>query len=212
MHPRPPTVFKEQQSNMKTLRMVAAGMLFAALFSLPGLVQAQTASAAEKVAVIDTSAFGDPQNGIKRLNTALDALDKEFEPLGQELQKLRTNLENLTREIQGFQDLISQNKPVPVSREDIQKKVDQRAQLERDLKFRQEDAQARFQSRSAAVTGPVYQEIGKALNDFATAKGYSIILDGAKLVESGGILVWLPKADITKDFVTYFNALPAPRQ
>jgi hypothetical protein len=58
--------------------------------------------------------------------------------------------------------------------------------------------------------GPILQEIHKALNDYAKAKGYALILDSAKLGNAGVILAFdEAKVDYTKDFIAYFNARPA---
>jgi Skp family chaperone for outer membrane proteins len=60
------------------------------------------------------------------------------------------------------------------------------------------------------VLGPILQEIGKAMQDFANQKGYDLILDLSKLDGAAMILAYNPaKADVTKDFITFFNARPA---
>jgi hypothetical protein len=116
----------------------------------------------------------------------------------------------LKTELEGYQKLRNENKPIPVAEAELQKKLDQLQQIGRDVKFKQDDAKARYQSRYVVLVGPVETDILKALNEFATQKGYAVILDGAKL-EQGGILLGLnQKADVTKDFITYYNARPAP--
>ena len=58
--------------------------------------------------------------------------------------------------------------------------------------------------------GPIRAEIGKALQDFANQKGYALILDAAKLDGAGLILAFdAAKVDVTKEFITFFNARPA---
>ena len=48
------------------------------------------------------------------------------------------------------------------------------------------------------------------MQDYANQKGYDLILDAAKLDSAGLILAFNPaKVDVTKDFITYFNARPA---
>jgi len=45
---------------------------------------------------------------------------------------------------------------------------------------------------------------------FAKQKGFGLILDGAKLEGAGLILaVDLTKVDVTKEFITFYNARPA---
>jgi len=60
------------------------------------------------------------------------------------------------------------------------------------------------------VMGPILQDIGRAMDDFAKQKGFALILDAAKLEGAGLILaVDLAKVDVTKEFITFFNARPA---
>ena len=80
--------------------------------------------------------------------------------------------------------------------------------MEREIKFKQDDAKARFERRQQAVLGPVMQNIGKALTDFAKQKGYLFIFDISK--DDNGLLVAIgdDKADVTKEFIAFYNARP----
>ena len=49
----------------------------------------------------------------------------------------------------------------------------------------------------------------KAMQDFTKQKGYSLILDGAKLEEAGILIGFDDKYDITKEFITFYNSRPA---
>lgn len=194
---------------MKIFRLIAVALFSTALFSVSAAAQTTPAAPAEKVGVVFWSAFSDEANGIKKYTAAIKALDLEFEPLRQDLTKLGNSYAALQKELQGFQDLAAQNKPIPISNDDIRKKADQLAQMERDIKFKQEDAKAKYEARQNAVLGPVTNDILKALNDYTVAKGYWMILEGGKLDEQGLILGLSQKADVTKDFITYFNSRPA---
>ncbi len=81
--------------------------------------------------------------------------------------------------------------------------------LGRDFKFKQEDAKDQYQSRYQVVVGPIYADIMKAMQEFTKQKGYSVILDGAKLEEAGILIGFDNKFDITKEFITFYNARPA---
>ncbi|HNQ15105.1 MAG TPA: OmpH family outer membrane protein, partial [Pyrinomonadaceae bacterium] len=82
-------------------------------------------------------------------------------------------------------------------------------QLERDIKKQQEDAKATYQSRFNVVVGPIQDDIIKALSDYATAKGYAVILDGARLQEAQILLGFNQKANVTEDFILFYNSRPA---
>ena len=82
--------------------------------------------------------------------------------------------------------------------------------LELAIKREQEDAKNKAARREPQVMGPIRQEIGNALQDFAKQKGYALILDAAKLDGAGLILAFdAAKVDVTKEFITFFNARPA---
>ena len=59
------------------------------------------------------------------------------------------------------------------------------------------------------MVGPVFNDIIKAMNDYAKQKGYSVIFDGAKLEESGVLIGFDDKYDVTKDFIVFYNQRPA---
>ena len=121
---------------------------------------------------------------------------------------MNTKLQALAKEIQTLRDQAAGGK-VPIDEKAAQAKVDEAEKLQRDIKFKSEDAKARYEKRQQAVIGPVMQDIGKALQEFAKQKGYMFIFDIAK--DDQGFLVAIgdEKADVTKDFVIFYNARPA---
>jgi Skp family chaperone for outer membrane proteins len=66
-----------------------------------------------------------------------------------------------------------------------------------------EDAQSAYQKRLQDMLGPVYDDIGKALDAFAKAHGITLILDVTKIQ---GIVSADGSLDITKAFITEFNS------
>ena len=75
--------------------------------------------------------------------------------------------------------------------------------MKRDFQRKGEDAQAAYQKRLQEVIGPVYEEIGKALDVYAKAHGITLILDVTKVQ---GIVSASDSLDITKAFITEFNS------
>lgn len=192
---------------MKRFSMFAAGFFFAAIFAVAA--SAQTAAATgPRIAVIDTGAFG-AKDGITRYVNALNALENEFKPLQTELQTMVTRYQTLGKEIETLQKQ-AQAGTVPVDQSAAQKKVDEAKALELQMKRKEEDANRQLERRRGEVLGPISQDIQKAIQDFASQKGYDMILDGARLDEAGLVLAFNPaKADATKEFITFYNARPA---
>jgi Skp family chaperone for outer membrane proteins len=88
--------------------------------------------------------------------------------------------------------------------------VDEAQGLEVSIKRKQEDGKIKFERRQQQVLGPILQDILKAMDDFSKQKGYALILDAAKLEGAGLILaVDIAKVDVTKEFITFYNARPA---
>ncbi|MEP6705604.1 MAG: OmpH family outer membrane protein [Acidobacteriota bacterium] len=190
---------------MKRFSFIAASFIFAAITAVTAFGQAAQPAAPFRMAVIDTGAF----ESITRYAAAMNALDAEFKPLGTEIQGMVTRYNTLGVEIKKLQDQAAAG-TVPIDQKTAQTKVEEYQNLELTIKRKQEDAKARAARREPQVMGPIRAEIGKALQDFATQKGYALILDAAKLDGAGLILAFdAARVDVTKDFITFFNARPA---
>lgn len=188
------------------MKFLTIGALCAiCLLSFVSNTQAQAADTG-KVAVINTELFAS-EKGITKYISALDKLDAEFAPRRNELEAMAAKLATLKREIEVLRNQIASG-TVPVNDKAAQAKADEADELSRDAKFKQEDAQASYNRRLQAMLGPIQADIGKALTEFAKTKGYALIFDMAK--DREGILVAIgnPKADVTTEFIAYYNARP----
>ncbi len=190
---------------MKTFRLIAASTIFAAIFAVSAFAQ----TTASKVGLINTLAFDDGKAGITKYVAAMNSLEKEFQPVGVELNTMATKIQALQKEIAGYQDIISKGGKIPIADADLQKKLEEYDKLGREYKFKQEDAKVRYENRERIVMGPVRQDIGNALQEFTKKNGYVMILDVSKLDNAGLILGLDETADATKQFITFFNARPA---
>ncbi len=187
---------------MKKINLIAVSLIFAAMLAVSA-----SAQTGDKIGLVDWGQFADPTKGIKKYSTALKTLDDEFKPINLELQGMGTKYQTLAKEVQNMQEVYQKNPTgSPFSVAAIQAKADELGQMERDIKKKQEDGKAKYQSRSATLLGPISNDIMKAMSDFASQKGYAMILDGAKLAESGILLAFIPKTNITDEFITFFNA------
>jgi Skp family chaperone for outer membrane proteins len=193
---------------MKTFRLVAASFVFAALFAVSAFAQA--AAPTGKVGLINTFAFGDEKNGITKFRTAVTTVDAEFKKDNDDLRALGTRYQTLQTEIQKLQDAVKANPgKLPIPEAEVQKKVDDFGKLEREIKFKQEDAKTRYDRRYQTVVGPIYGDIMKAMQDFAKQKGYAVILDGAKLEEAGILMAFDDRYNVTSEFIQFYNTRPA---
>jgi outer membrane protein len=194
---------------MKIFRAIAA-VAFVAAISASVLAQTRPAgtpatSAAptqttanvpdSKIALVDTDAFLDEKQGITKLVTAAKAVEAEFQPRRTELQSLQQQIDKATADLQKVQAV--QDPKLSAQQQD---KIDT---MKKDMQRKGEDAQAAYQKRLQDKLGPVYEDIGKALDAYAKAHGITMVLDVTKIQ---GIVSADGSLDITKAFIVEFNS------
>ena len=194
---------------MKIIRAIAAVAFFAAISAAsvaaqpkptttpaPATTGSLTGNVPEtKLALVDTDQFLDEKAGIVRLVTAAKKVENEFLPRRTELQGLQTQIDKLKADLQRTSAV--QDPKVSAQQQDA---VDQKT---REMQRKTEDAQTAYQKRLQDMLGPIYDEIGKALDAYAKAHGITLILDVTKIQ---GIVSASESLDITKAFITEFNA------
>lgn len=191
---------------MKYFRFIAFSFIFSAVLCISVFAQA---SQTGKVAVINTKAFENDKTGIIKYFNGADSVDKEFAVLNNQIQALVNRQENIRKEIQAFQEQAQKNPNIPIKQETISSKVDEFERIGREIKFKQETGKADYDRRKQDVMGPILLDIGKAMDEFAAQKGFALILDSSKLEQSGVILALNKTADVTEEFIKYYNARPA---
>jgi Skp family chaperone for outer membrane proteins len=197
---------------MKIERLIAAVALLmtAAIFSVsaqqqrpaapagagttPATPQASVAVPDSKMALIYSEAFLDPKTGIARFSALLNTLNREFQPRQTELNGISQRIEQLTKEIKDQQNV--------AAAASIQQKQDQLDQLKKDYQRKGEDAEAAYNRRRQEIFGPLQEDIGKALEAFAKARGITIIVDGSQVP----MVYAAENLDITRAFINDFNA------
>ena len=151
-----------------------------------------------KMAVIYTDMFLDPKTGIAKFSSVLTRLNKEFEGVKTELTGMQTRGAQLEDEIGKLQ-----NAPAgtPIDQRSLQTKIDQLEQLKKDIQRKGEDAQANYTRRRTELFTPLQDEVGKALEAFAKARGINVIIDAAQVP----LLYAAENIDITRAFIIEFN-------
>jgi Skp family chaperone for outer membrane proteins len=205
---------------MKRVINIAVKLLFVLAFALPAFAQG-TAPAGPatpaKVFIINSDAFYAEKEGISKLTAAIISLNKEFEPRTKELEATAAKLDQLAKDIQNLQAQLQQASGTgaksPVDPNAIQASIiakqEEGARLQTEAKRKQEDLKASADRREAAVVTPIRREIGVALTEFSKSRGYSIVFDISKMFENGQVLYLDGTADITEEFIKFFNAKPA---
>jgi Skp family chaperone for outer membrane proteins len=190
---------------MKTLRLIVVSMVCAAFLSVSAMAQA---SPAAKIALIDTQAFYDTTGGITKILNGYKRLQAELKPEADKYQGKITQFNTLKK---SYDTLVAQAQEgkVPVKPEDVQSKQDQLTDLQTDIKRMQEDLKVKQDKREAEILGPIVKEVGNSIQDFAKQKGYTLVLDVGRMYNAQMLLFIDDKTDITKEFITFYNAKPA---
>ena len=151
------------------------------------------------MAVIYTDLFLDQKNGILKFNTLVTKLNGEFQKTKDELTQMQTRAQTLDTEITKLREA---PEGAPINQQALQAKIDQLDQLKKEIQRKAEDAQAAYNRRRAELFNPLQDEIGKALEAFAKARGINVIIDGTSVP----LLYAADSIDITRAFIAEFNS------
>jgi Skp family chaperone for outer membrane proteins len=152
-----------------------------------------------KMAVIYTELFLDQKTGIAKFNSVVNKLNGEFQKPKDELTQMQTRATSLETEINKLREA---PEGAPVDQRSLQAKIDQLDQMKKDIQRRAEDAQGAYNRRRAELFNPLQDEIGKALEAFAKARGINVIIDAAQVP----LLYAADSIDITRAFIADFNS------
>lgn len=159
-----------------------------------------------RVALIDTSAFNDLDNGIKRLAQAVHLVDREFQ---QRQLKLSKMLELMTRNPggTGYAGPIPTD-PTPMTRERRKKLKEDAEELQRLFELERKEYQSAYNQRMEEVRVPIYRDINKSLEAFAGARGITMLIDASNLnCPIGCQIESAADINITGEFIAEFNRL-----
>ena len=151
-----------------------------------------------RIALIDTSMFGDEKNGIYRYVDAARAVQNEFKTRTDEIQNLQNRLNALVNEINALM------KVTPVDQKTVQAKQQQGESLQTEFNTKKAKLDEDIGKRYEQVVAPISTQIGQAMDQFATQRGITMTLDLSKLLPA--ILTALPATDLTQAFISDFNS------
>jgi len=152
-----------------------------------------------KMAVIYTDLFLDQKTGIAKFNSVVTKLNGEFQKLKDEINGMQTRAQTLEGEITKLREAPA---GTPIDQRSLQTKMDQLEQLKKDTQRKGEDAQAAYNRRRQELFMPLQDEIAKALEAFAKARGINVIIDAAQVP----LLYAADSTDITRAFIAEFNS------
>jgi len=151
------------------------------------------------MAVIYTDLFLDQKTGIAKFSSVVTRLNGEFQKTKDEITQMQTRAQALESEITKLRQA---PEGTPIDQRSLQAKIDQLEQLKKDIQRKGEDAQAAYNRRRQELFTPLQDEIGRALEVFAKARGINVIIDAAQVP----LLYAADSIDITRAFIADFNS------
>ena len=164
----------------------------------PAPAPANTPVPQSKIALIDTTMFGDEKNGIYRYVDAARAVQNEFKTRTDEIQNLGNRINALGNEINALM------KVTAVDQKTVQAKQQQGQSLQAEFNTKKAKLDEDVGKRYEQVVLPISNQIGAAMDQFATQRGITMTLDLSKLIPA--ILTAIPSIDLTQAFINDFNS------
>ena len=160
---------------------------------------ADAALPTSKLALISTGLFLDPKEGIAKFSSTLTKLNGEFQKVKDDITQMQTRAQALETEINKLREAPA---GTPIDQRSLQTKIDQLEQLKKDAQRKAEDAQGSYDRRRQELFAPVEEEIRRALEAFAKARGINVIIDAAQ----APLLYADRSLDMTRAFIADFNS------
>jgi len=147
-----------------------------------------------KVAVINTGVF---QQQVEEFKAKIDALNRQFEPRVKDVQGLADKINALETTLKSQSGVLAPAK--------VAEMTENLESMKRDYQRRGEDLQAEAGRARDKAFEPITAKLGKFAEDYTANHGIVLLVDIANALQSGTVLWFDPKLDITPDFVAAYN-------
>lgn len=159
-----------------------------------------------KVAVINTAIF---QDQVDEFKAKVEALNRQFEPRVKEVQSLADRITALETTIKSQSGVLT---PARVA-----EMTENLETMKREYQRKGEDLQAEAARTRDKAFEPITGKLTKFAEDYTAKRGIVILMDIGNAVQSGTVLWYDPRTDVTQDFVNTYNkanpitTTPAPK-
>jgi outer membrane protein len=156
-----------------------------------------------KIAVIDTAKF---QEQVLEFKSKMEALNRQFEPRIKEVQGLADRITALETTLKTQSTALSAAKSAEMT--------EQLEGMKREYQRKGEDLQADGNRAKQRAFEPISGKLVKFAEQYTAKKGIVLLIDLANADQSGTILWFDPRSDVTQDFINEYNksnpVAPAP--
>ena len=163
-----------------------------------------------KIAVINTAAF---QQDVLEFKAKIESLNRQFEPRVKEVQTLNDKINALETTLKSQSGVLTPAK--------VAEMTENLESMKRDYKRKGEDLEADAGRARDKAFEPITGKLGKFAEDYTAKRGIVILVDISNAVQSGVVIWFDPRSDITQDFINEYNKAnpvataapkPAPKQ
>lgn len=182
----------------------------AALAQQPGVAPAKPSSPPllpkGKLAVINTAIF---QDKVDEFKAKVDQLNRQFEPRVKDVQSLADKINALETTIKSQSGVLT---PARVA-----EMTENLEGMKREYQRKGEDLQAEAGRARDKAFEPITGKLTKFAEDYTAKRGIVVLVDISNAVQSGTVLWYDPRTDVTQDFVNAYNTAnpmttaPAPK-
>ncbi|MEK6289328.1 MAG: OmpH family outer membrane protein [Acidobacteriota bacterium] len=147
-----------------------------------------------KVAVVNTAAF---QEQVQEFKQKIEALNRQFEPRVKEVQGLADKINALETTLKSQSGVLT---PARVA-----EMTESLGTMKRDYQRKSEDLQADAGRLRDKAFEPITGKLSKFAEDYTAKRGVVMLIDLANGVQSGTLLWFDPRSDVTQDFINEYN-------
>jgi Skp family chaperone for outer membrane proteins len=189
---------------MKLFKLALAALALqllgvSALAQQPGAGAPQKPAAAAllpkgKIAVINTGAF---QEKVEEFKAKVESLSRQFEPRVKEVQGLADKINALETTLKSQNGVLA-----PAKIAEMTENLDS---MKRDYKRKAEDLEADAGRARDRAFEPITGKLGKFAEDYTAKRGIVMLVDIANALQSGTVIWFDPRSDVTQDFINEYN-------
>lgn len=147
-----------------------------------------------KIAVINTGLF---QDQVAEFKDKIESLNRQFEPRVKDVQGLADKINALETTLK------SQSGVLAAAR--VAEMTENLESMKRDYQRKSEDLQADAGRARDKAFEPITGKLGKFAETYTAKRGIVVLVDIANAVQSGTVVWFDPRSDVTKDFISEYN-------
>ena len=147
-----------------------------------------------KIAVINTALF---QEKVEEFKAKIESLSRQFEPRVKDLQSLADKITALETTLKQQSGVLAPAKVAEMT-ENVES-------MKREYKRKAEDLEADAGRAKDKAFEPISGKLGKFAEEYTAKRGIVMLVDMANALQSGTVVWFDPRSDITQDFINEYN-------